>query len=82
VVKTWERADGRLIQQLETQTLVYIRKTLGLEPYLRKGDLGETGGWSETFNREGISKEELIHWVELKLRQLDKEKRSGNSDKF
>ena len=82
VVKTWERADGHLIKQLETQTLTYIRKTLELEPYLRKGDLGETGGWSETFNREGVSKKELIDWVELKLRELENEKASGISDNF
>ena len=74
VVKTWVRDDGYAIRDLETHTLRYIRQTLGLPPYLGKGDLGQTAGWKETFCREGISEYDLILWVDQKLLELEKDR--------
>lgn len=69
-IKTWEDQDGHIIRNLETQTLRYIRRVLGLPPYLTKEDVGPTGGWKETFSRAAISQQELIEWVNQKLAEL------------
>jgi Zn finger protein HypA/HybF involved in hydrogenase expression len=55
VLAKWNSDDGFLIQELETQILRWIRKDLGLPPYLTKQDMGRSAGWSETFSEEGAS---------------------------
>lgn len=69
-IKTWEDENGHIIRNLETQTLRYIRRDLGLPPYLTKEDVGPAGGWKETFSRAAISQQELIDWVNRKLAEL------------
>lgn len=69
-IKTWEHQDGHIIRNLETQTLRYIRRDLGLPPYLTKEDVGTAGGWRETFSRAAISQQELIDWVNRQLAEL------------
>lgn len=70
LVATWEEEDGRVIRDLETETLRYIRTDLGLPPYLGKEDMGTTAGWRETFSRHAISSEELVSWIEEKLLEI------------
>lgn len=61
---TTESAIGTEILQLETQVLRWIRKDLGLPPYLGVQELGAMGGWSETFSIEGVSNAEVIRKIE------------------
>jgi hypothetical protein len=58
-VKTY-RGDGFTILTLETLVLRWVRKDLGLPPYLGQSEVGGIGGWSETFSGEGPSNFEII----------------------
>lgn len=51
--------DGRIILDLETEILRWIRKDLCLPPFLSSEDLGSIGGASETFSADGPSDSEV-----------------------
>jgi hypothetical protein len=55
--------DGLHILNLETMTLRWIRKDIGLPPYLGKEEMGRPGGWSETFSMEGVANLDVIRKV-------------------
>jgi hypothetical protein len=57
-------ADGLHILNLETMTLRWIRKDVGLPAFLGKEEMGRPGGWSETFSGEGISNMEVIDKIQ------------------
>ena len=64
ILRTWEREDGYLVFDTETITLRWLRRDLGLPPYLGKTDMGNMGGWSETFFEDGVADSEVIRKVE------------------
>jgi hypothetical protein len=75
-VLLWERRDqnGLHIANLERVVLRWIRKDLGLPPYLSKEDMGRMGGWSETFDMDALSTSQVIDAIiqlEEELRDFD-----------
>ena len=75
-VLLWERRDqnGLHIANLERVVLRWIRKDLGLPPYLSKEDMGRMGGWSETFDMDAVSTSQVIEAItqlEEELRDFD-----------
>lgn len=69
-LQTWSDDDGLLILNLETRMLKWLRKDLGLPPFLSAQDMGRQGGWSETFSIDGITNREVIEKVQYELAQL------------
>lgn len=69
-IRTWFDEDGLVILNLETAVLRWIRKDLGLPPFLTSNDMGRQGGWSETFSEDGIPNKEVIEKVDLELLKL------------
>ncbi len=63
VIQTIHSEDGSRILNLETQVLRWIRKDLGLPPFLGSQDIGNIGGASETFSAEGPSDSEV--WAKV-----------------
>lgn len=70
VLKTWEREDGYQIFDSETIVLRWLRKDVGLHPYLGKPEMGNMGGWSETFFEDGVEDSVVIAKVEATLSSL------------
>jgi hypothetical protein len=70
VLATWEDQDGKLILDLETRTLRWIRKEIGLPPFLSSPDMRGISGASETYSSEGLTDKELINHVEEELSNL------------
>ncbi len=73
VLYSAESENGTEILELETTILRWIRKDLGLPPYLGDKELGAIGGWSETFSIEGVSNAEVIskiegRWIEIQAK--------------
>jgi hypothetical protein len=54
-LETWELSDGYLVRKIETAVLHWIRKDLGIPPYLTLLEMPKTGGWSETFSHDAVS---------------------------
>jgi hypothetical protein len=74
VVHQVDSENGLHILNLETVTLRWIRKELGLPPFLGKEEMGRLGGWTETFSTESVANYEVIQKVvslDLELRDLD-----------
>lgn len=63
VIWTYGSSDGKVVMDLETKVLRWIRKELGLPPFLGSEELGAIGGWSETFSIEGVPNEEVLSKV-------------------
>ena len=70
VLRTWEHQDGFVIRSLETETLRYLRKELKFAPYLSKQDMGQIGGWKETFSRHVIEDFDLADWIDARYQSL------------
>lgn len=62
--------DGLLVRNVESQVLSWIRKDLGLPPYLSKAEMGRHGGHSETFSIEGPSNQEVIRKIQSSFQDL------------
>jgi hypothetical protein len=62
--------DGRHALTLETEMLRWIRRDLGLPPYLSKQDMGSKSGWSETFSSEALTTQALLQKVEEQIQTL------------
>lgn len=62
--------EGYICQALETRLLRWIRKELGLPPYLGKQEMPRTGGWSETFEAQAVEEHEVIAKMQENLRAL------------
>lgn len=54
ILEKWEHPDGYLIRRIETAVLHWIRKDLGIPPFLSLSEMPRTGGWSETFSHEAV----------------------------
>lgn len=66
--------NGLHILNLETLMLRWIRKDLGLPPYLGRPEMGRAGGWSETFTCDGVTNFEVIQKIkalDIELQDLD-----------
>jgi hypothetical protein len=64
VLRKWEIADGYLVRKIETSVLHWIRKDLGIPPYLTLLEMPKTGGWSETFSHDAVSPDGIKALVE------------------
>lgn len=67
LLKTWQSEDGYQIFDTETIVLRWLRKELGLPPYLGKPEMGNMGGWSETYFEDGVADSEVIAKAEATL---------------
>ena len=70
IVFKFNSDEGRLILQLETNILRWIRKELGYPPYLSPSEVGKLRGWSETFSDDGISNFEVTQKIQSELEHL------------
>ena len=50
VIAQWTSQDGQIPLNVETEVLRWLRKGLGLPPFLTASQMTNTGGWSETFS--------------------------------
>jgi hypothetical protein len=64
VIRTWESSDGLRVLNAETALLRWIRKDLGIPPFLHKSQMKNTGGWSETFSDDEPSDLHIIEIVD------------------
>lgn len=72
VVFTSNFEDGYVPMAIETMMLHFIRKVLGLPPYLSKTDMPGVGGFSETFSIYGPTNQELVEKLnEFSVRAID-----------
>lgn len=71
IIQTIESEDGSKILNLETQVLRWIRKELGLPPFLGPQEIGNIGGASETFSAEGPADSEVWEKVMQIYENLD-----------
>lgn len=71
IVFSVESRTGTKVLELETRTLKWIRKDLGLPPYLGDKELGAIGGWSETFSIEGVSNEVILAKIKTLIAELE-----------
>ena len=76
VVFTTSHDDGQLVRDLETQVLRWLRKDVGLPPYLGKEEMGAAGGHTETFSMEGVSNREVLTKIRGVLKSLEQDKAS------
>jgi hypothetical protein len=70
VITTITHDDGLLVKELETLMLRWIRKDLGLPPFLASQDMGTYGGHSETFSDEDPSEEVILNKIHEYLASL------------
>lgn len=70
VITTINDSDGRLILNLETLLLHWIRKELKLPAHLDKTSVGAMNGASETFGSDLVSKEAIVQKLESEYNSL------------
>lgn len=68
LLDTWELSDGYLVRKIETLVLHWIRKVLGIPPFLTLIEMPKTGGWSETFSHEAVPSDGIVAIVEDAIR--------------
>lgn len=71
VVETWQRENGRVIRDLETKALRWVRKELGLGPYFGREEMGRVAGWSETFSLADLTNKEVCAKISELLAQIE-----------
>jgi hypothetical protein len=67
LLRSWRDADGLVILNTETATLRWIRREVGLPPFLNPEQMGRNGGWSETFSADGLSPQVVFDQVEKNI---------------
>jgi hypothetical protein len=72
VIRIWRYEDGIIPMAAETRILRWLRQDLGLPVYLSPKEMGQMGGWSETFSFDGISDEDLINQCVMVLSEEEK----------
>lgn len=70
-IKLWSHESGLAIARIETETLKWLRKEKGLPQYLGREEMGQAGGFTETFSSEGVSDLEVIAYVERLFQEID-----------
>jgi hypothetical protein len=70
VIFRFDSDDGVLVMELETNMLRWVRKDLGLPPYLSQSEIGKLRGWSETFSGDGPSNLEIKLKIQDELSRL------------
>lgn len=63
VIKTFYSSNGEHIAKAEYEALKWVRKDLGLPPFLEKTHTGKTRGWTETFESRRIDRNQLLDKV-------------------
>lgn len=69
-IQKWEDPNGLIILEAETQILRWLRKDLGLLPFLSSKEVGKMGGWSETFATDGVLSKEVIEKIQAVMDSL------------
>jgi hypothetical protein len=64
---SWRDSDGLVILNAETSTLRWIRRDIGLPPFLNPEQMGRSGGWSETFSADALSSRVILDQVEKNI---------------
>jgi hypothetical protein len=63
-IRTWEFDVGLHALDVETLFFRWLRKDMGMPPYLSKAEMPNTGGNSETFALDRFSREEVMKKIE------------------
>ncbi len=70
-IKLWSHESGLAVAGVETQTLKWLRKEKGLPQFLGREEMGQAGGFTETFSFDGVSDFEVITYIESLFRKLE-----------
>lgn len=70
LIQRWDDPNGMIVLETETQILRWLRKDLGLSPFLSAKEVGKLGGWSETFATDGVSSQVVIEKIRAVLKAL------------
>ena len=68
LLATWENPSGRIILDVETQFLRWLRLEMGIPQLLDKSSMGAPQGASETFSDSILTQAEVIAKIEDLLR--------------
>jgi hypothetical protein len=69
-VLTLEFIKGSDAQFVENETLDWIRNDLGLQAFVSDDQMKKTGGWTETFSSEGVSRSAVVKKVQSLAKSL------------
>lgn len=69
VLYTFQSNNGHLVQALEKDFFVWLRKTLGLTHHLGPREMGREGGWTETFSQDAPTDHEVIAFITTLVEQ-------------
>ena len=69
-VMTLEFTKGSDAQFVERETLDWIRNNLGLQAFVSDEQMSRTGGWTETFSSEGVSRSAVVKKVQSIAKSL------------
>lgn len=64
IIAMWTSQEGKTPLNVETEVLRWLRKGLGLPPFLTASQMRNTGGWSETFSDHEPSDSVVVEVVE------------------
>ena len=67
---TLEFTKGSDAQFVERETLDWIRNNLGLQAFVSDEQMSRTGGWTETFSSEGVSRSAVVKKVQSIAKSL------------
>lgn len=67
LLRSWRDSDGLVILNAETSTLRWIRRDVGLPPFLNPEQMGRSGGWSETFSGDALTSKVVSDQVEKNI---------------
>ncbi len=70
-VMTLEFTKGSDAQLVERETLDWIRNNLGLQAFVSDEQMSRTGGWTETFSSEGVSRSAVVKKVQSIAKSLN-----------
>jgi hypothetical protein len=70
-IMTLEFAKGSDAQLLERATLDWIRNDIGLQSFVSDEQMRKTGGWTETFSSEGVSRSAVVKKIQSIAKSLN-----------
>lgn len=66
-----ERDQGYLVRDVETAVLTWIRKEHALPQFLGKEDMGQEGGWTETFSQDGPTNVGVVERIKIEFAKIE-----------
>jgi hypothetical protein len=69
-INTVSHENGEVVRELETLLFRWIRRDLGIPPYLGPEEMGSAGGHSETFSLEGPSDKVVLEKINLLFEKI------------